>query len=113
MWIQSVLVALDVAYAYLSGCIFIPLVFAFVLKKVSARAGLYALTSSAIVVTIFFVIDGITATTPIIYGMLTSAIVFFVTNAIDSKKREIDFVEGRIVIDGNEVIDLEENKKNS
>jgi SSS family solute:Na+ symporter len=106
LWIQSVLVALDVAYAYLSGCIFVPLVFAFILKKVSARAGLYALTSSAIVVTLFFIIDGITSTTPIMYGMLTSAVVFFVTNAIDKKKREVDFIEGGVFIDGKEQIEI-------
>ena len=32
LWIQSVLVALDVAYAFISGCVFVPLVFAFLLK---------------------------------------------------------------------------------
>ncbi|MDO4486322.1 MAG: hypothetical protein Q4C46_06980 [Bacillota bacterium] len=38
LWIQSVLVALDVAYAFISGCIFIPLVFAFIMKKVKGGA---------------------------------------------------------------------------
>lgn len=100
LWIQSVLVALDVAYAYLSGCVFVPLVFAFVLKKVSARAGLYSLIASFVTVTIFFILDGITALTPIKYGILISAIVFFIINHVDGKKREITFEEGIIVVDG-------------
>lgn len=102
IWIRSVLAALDIAYAYLSGCIFIPLVFAFILKRVSARAGLYALVSSAIVVTVFFVLDGISATTPIMYGMLTSAVVFFIVGAVDKKKKIIDFIDGKVYINGVE-----------
>lgn len=102
LFLQSVLVALDVAYAYLSGCIFVPLVFAFLLKKVSARAGLYSLAASFVTVTAFFIIDGITAVTPIIYGMAVSAATFFITNALDKRKREITFQEERIFVDGVE-----------
>lgn len=104
LFLQSVLVALDVAYAYLSGCIFVPLVFAFLLKKVSAKAGFYSLVTSFITVTAFFMIDGITAVTPIIYGMGVSAITFFGINIIDKKKREITFEGERIFIDGVEEI---------
>ncbi len=102
LWIQSVLVALDVAYAYLSGCVFVPLVFAFILKRISARAGLYSLIASSVTVTIFFILDGITALTPIKYGVLVSAVVFFITNYLGGKKREINFYEGKIIIDGKE-----------
>ena len=102
LFLQSVLVALDVAYAYLSGCVFVPLVFAFLLKKVSAKAGLVSLAASFVTVTAFFVIDGITAVTPIIYGMVVSAVTFFVTNALDKRKREITFQEEKIFVDGVE-----------
>ncbi len=102
LWIQSILVALDVAYAYLSGCVFVPLVFAFIFKRISARAGLYSLIASFVTVTAFFIIDGITALTPIKYGILVSAIVFFIINHFDGKKREITFAEGKIIVDGRE-----------
>lgn len=101
LWIQSVLIALDVAYAFLSGCIFIPLVFAFLMKKVSAKAGLLSLFGSFITVVVFMVKDGLTATTPIMFGMLVSAVIFFVVNAIDKKKHSIEILEdGAVIIDG-------------
>ena len=101
LWIQSVLVALDVAYAFISGCVFIPLVFAFLLKKVSAKAGLFSLLGSFITVIIFMVKDGLAATTPIMFGMLVSAVIFFAVNAIDKKKHEVDILEdGTVFIDG-------------
>lgn len=99
LFLQSVLVALDVAYAYLSGCVFVPLVFAFLLKKVSAKAGLVSLAASFVTVTAFFVIDGIAAVTPIIYGMIVSAVTFFITNALDKRKREITFQGEKIFVD--------------
>ncbi|MBK5262197.1 MAG: sodium:solute symporter [Peptostreptococcaceae bacterium] len=97
LWLQSVLVALDVAYAYLSGCVFVPLVAAFILKRVSARAGLYSLCASFVTVTFFFFKDGLTALTPIQYGIAVSLIVFFVVNAIDKKKTEIIFDNGTVI----------------
>lgn len=97
LWLQSVLVALDVAYAYLSGCVFVPLVAAFLLKRVSARAGLYSLCASFLTVTFLFFKDGITALTPIQYGIGVSVIVFLVVNAIDKKKTEIIFKDGEVI----------------
>ncbi len=97
LWLQSILVALDVAYAYLSGCVFVPLVAAFLLKRVSARAGLYSLCASFLTVTFFFFKDGITALTPIQYGIGVSVIVFFVVNTIDKKKTEIIFKDGEVI----------------
>jgi SSS family solute:Na+ symporter len=101
LWIQSVLVALDVAYAFISGCVFVPLVFAFLLKKVSAKAGLLSMVGSFITVIIFMVKDGLAATTPIIFGMFVSAAIFFGVNAIDKKKHKVDIMEdGTVYVDG-------------
>ncbi|MDD7035780.1 MAG: sodium:solute symporter [Firmicutes bacterium] len=108
LWIQSVLVALDVAYAFISGCIFVPLVFAFIMKKVSAKAGLLSLVCSFITVLIFLIKDGLTATTPIMFGILVSAVVFFLVNAIDRKKHEVViYDDGTVSVDG----DIQEIKK--
>ncbi len=101
LWIQSVLVALDVAYAFISGCIFVPLVFAFLLKKVSAKAGLLSLFGSFITVVLFLVKDGLAATTPIMFGMLVSAVIFFLVTAIDRHKHEVQILEdGTVYVDG-------------
>ena len=101
LWIQSVLVALDVAYAFISGCIFVPLVFAFLLKKVSAKAGLLSLLGSFITVVAFMIKDGLAATTPIMFGMLVSAVIFFGVNAMDKRKHEVEILEdGTVFVDG-------------
>lgn len=89
LFMQSVLGAMDIAYAYLSGCMFVPMVCGLLLKKCSAKSGLYSIIVSFIVVTIFIVKDGITASTPIIYGMLASFVVFFLIRAMDKNKKEI------------------------
>ena len=108
LWIQSVLVALDVAYAFISGCVFVPLVFAFLLKKVSAKAGLLAMLGSFITVVGFMIKDGLAATTPIMFGILVSAVIFFGVNAIDKKKHEVKIMEdGTVYVDGV----LQETKK--
>ena len=108
LWIQSVLVALDVAYAFISGCIFIPCVFAFLLKKVSAKAGLLAMCGSFITVIFFMVKDGLAATSPIMGGILVSAVIFFIVTAIDRNKHEVDIHEdGTVYVDGV----LQENKR--
>ncbi|WP_191561205.1 sodium:solute symporter [Metabacillus idriensis] len=75
IWIQDVLVALDVAYAILSGAIFIPLVMTFFWKKATPNAGFYSILISTIVVIGGLFIEGITATSPIIYGMTSGFIV--------------------------------------
>lgn len=75
IWIQDVLVALDVAYAILSGAIFIPLVMTFFWKKATPNAGFYSILISTIVVIGGLFIKGITATSPIIYGITSGFIV--------------------------------------
>ncbi|MFG6494608.1 sodium:solute symporter [Fictibacillus sp. UD] len=69
LWIQDVLVALDVAYAILSGAIFIPLVMTFFWKRATPSSGFYAILISTIVVLAGLFFEGLTATNPILYGM--------------------------------------------
>ncbi|MFD1357010.1 sodium:solute symporter [Fictibacillus halophilus] len=69
IWIQDVLVALDVAYAILSGAIFIPLVMTFFWKRATPNSGFYAILISTIVVIAGLFLEGLTSTNPILYGM--------------------------------------------
>lgn len=72
IWIQNVLVALDVAYAILSGAIFVPFVAALFWKNIHPKAGVSAIFVSTIVVIGGLLIEGITSTNPIIYGIISS-----------------------------------------
>jgi SSS family solute:Na+ symporter len=74
VWIQDVLVALDVAYAILSGAIFVPVVIGFFWKKATAKAGFYSIVISTIVVLVGLAIEGISSTNPIVYGIISSVL---------------------------------------
>lgn len=78
-WIQDILVALDVAYAILSGAIFVPVVLGFFWKKASAQAGFYAILLATVVVIGGLMVEGISSTNPILYGIVASllSMIFF------------------------------------
>lgn len=75
IWIQNILVALDMAYAILSGAIFLPLVVGLYWKRVTSKAAFYSIIASSLVIFITFMIYGIASTLPIIFGLITGAIV--------------------------------------
>ncbi|WP_134701098.1 sodium:solute symporter [Ammoniphilus sp. YIM 78166] len=83
LWIQDVLVALDVAYAVLSGAVFFPIVLGFFWKRATAKAAFYSIISSTVVVLAGLAIEGITSTNPILYGMATSFIIIIVVSLLD------------------------------
>lgn len=75
VWIQNILVALDMAYAILSGAIFVPLIIGLYWKRVTSKAAFYSIIASSLVIFISFIIFGITSTLPIIYGLITGLVV--------------------------------------
>ncbi|MBS2772179.1 sodium:solute symporter [Anoxybacteroides rupiense] len=74
IWIQDVLVALDVAYAILSGAIFVPVILGFFWKKATAKAGLYSMVISSLVVFAGLALEGLSSTKPIMYGIVASIV---------------------------------------
>ncbi|MES0857236.1 sodium:solute symporter [Geobacillus sp. G4] len=79
IWIQDVLVALDVAYAILSGAIFVPVVLGFFWKRATAKAGFYSIVISSVVVLAGLTVEGLSSTNPIMYGIgvsIVSIVVF-------------------------------------
>ncbi|WP_406542321.1 hypothetical protein [Clostridium ljungdahlii] len=86
--IQDVLTALDMAYAYLSGCVFVPVLAAFVLKKFSPKAGLVSLFLSTIVVSGTFFKYGVDSNYPIIFGIIVGLLAYIIVNSIDKNKVE-------------------------
>lgn len=75
VWIQNILVALDMAYAILSGAIFVPLIVGLYWKRVTSKAAFYSIIASSLVIFISFLIFGVTSTLPIIYGLITGLVV--------------------------------------
>lgn len=85
-WIQDVIVALDVAYALLSGCIFVPLVAGFFWKRVTSKAAISSIAVSGVVVIAGLAIEGISSINPIMYGITTSAVVLILVSFIDKEQ---------------------------
>ncbi|RWR06944.1 sodium:solute symporter [Siminovitchia fortis] len=88
IWIQDILVALDVAYAVLSGALFFPVIFGLFTKKVNARAAFYSIILSAAVILAGLGILGITATEPIVYGLAVSLVSIVLLSFFPSKKEK-------------------------
>lgn len=86
--IKDVLVSLDVAYAYLSGCVFIPLIASFILKRFNPNAGLASIATSFVVVTTLFFKFGITSNYPILAGIAVGLVVYGIVNIRGKVKRE-------------------------
>ena len=86
LWIRDVLVGIDICYGYLSGCVFVPLVASFVLKRFSPKAGLYALGASSIAVTVSFLTVGTASSIPIVAGMASGLAVYTIANAVSKDK---------------------------
>ncbi|OES44802.1 sodium:solute symporter [Domibacillus iocasae] len=88
LWIQDVLVALDVAYAVLSGAVFFPVIAGFFWKRATTRAAFYSITLSTIVILSGLAVKGITSTDPILYGLLTSAVVLVAVTYMTSEQKQ-------------------------
>lgn len=88
LWIQELLVAIDVAYAILAGSIFIPIVFGLFWKRTTARAAFLAITISALVIIIGLAIEGLASTNPILYGIATNIVVIIVASLLDKSEAE-------------------------
>jgi SSS family solute:Na+ symporter len=84
IWIQDILVALDVAYAILSGAVFFPIILGFFWKRVTAKAAFYSILASMIVIIVGLVINGPSSTQPILYGLATSFVVITTITLLSS-----------------------------
>ncbi|KKB33900.1 sodium:solute symporter [Bacillus thermotolerans] len=87
IWIQDLLVALDVAYAVLTGAIFVPIILGFFWKRATANAAFYSIIVSTITILAGLAIEGITSTNPIIYGIAASVVVMVVVSLLSEKNQ--------------------------
>lgn len=91
LWINDVLIGIDISYGYLSGCVFVPLVASFILKKFSPKAGLFSLAISALVVTACFFFVGTSSSIPILAGMGSGLATYLVVNVVSKTKTTSPF----------------------
>ncbi|MFD1175418.1 sodium:solute symporter [Paenibacillus puldeungensis] len=91
LWIRDVLVGIDICYGYLSGCVFVPVLASFVLKRYSSKSGVYSLAASSIIVTVLFIKYGTSSIFPILYGMLAGLVVYIAVNLISKEKVDSQF----------------------
>lgn len=83
LWIQELLVAIDIAYAILAGSIFIPILFGLFWKRATGKAAFYSILISALVVLGGLAIEGLSSSNPILYGIISSIIVMIVVSLAD------------------------------
>ncbi|MFD1708795.1 sodium:solute symporter [Siminovitchia sediminis] len=88
LWIQNVLVALDVAYALLSGGIFAPVILGLFWKRATAKAAFYSIIISSIVIIAGLAIQGLTSTAPIVYGIAVSFVIMVAVSLATGQKEE-------------------------
>jgi SSS family solute:Na+ symporter len=69
IWIQDVLVALDLSYAILSGGLFIPLIAGFFWPRATGRAAMISIIASCLVIIGTMAVEGLASQNAIIYGM--------------------------------------------
>lgn len=87
LWIQELLVAIDVAYAILAGSIFVPIMFGLFWKKTTGKAAFFAILASALVIIGGLLIEGLDSTNPIIYGIITNIVVITIVSLFDKSNR--------------------------
>lgn len=80
--IGNVLEALDIAYAFLSGCIFMPVVFGFFWKKATAKGALISMLASFIVTVVLIVLYGASSPITIMTSMTVSVITLIITSLV-------------------------------
>ncbi|MDO5627040.1 MAG: sodium:solute symporter [Mobilicoccus sp.] len=102
--IEDIFRALDLAFAFLSGCVFVPVIAAFFLRRVSPKAGLFSLLLSAIGVAGAMILGEsgqaavlfgeeaaadwvIGGNYPIMVGMSIGVVVYVVFTLLDPHKR--------------------------
>lgn len=89
-WLKNIIVALDVAYALLSGSIFFPVIAAFFWKRVTARVVLISIIISATIVISVLIIEGFGSLNAIVYGLIASGLTLLVGTMFSNSKKKVE-----------------------
>ncbi len=80
--VKDVVGGLTVAYDLLSGALLVPIIGALFWRRATGAGALAAMAAGGIVVVVLMLVQGLFANGPIIYGMLTSLVVFVVVSLL-------------------------------
>lgn len=92
-FIQDLLVALDMAYAILSGGLFVPVVCALFWKRATTQGALASMLISTIVIIVTLFIFGFSSYIPILIGFVVSVVVFVFVSFVTPKQKENKITE--------------------
>ncbi|WP_436955550.1 sodium:solute symporter [Staphylococcus sp. AS1337] len=88
IWVKEVLVAIDIAYAILTGGMFMPVILGLYMKNITSRAAFLAIIASVLVVLIGIVLAGPQSTITIVVALLTNAIILIGVTYFDKKHKK-------------------------
>lgn len=86
--LQNIVMALDLAYALLSGTLFLPIIVALFFKSIPKNIVLISMVISSLVVVVDLFIEGITSLNAIIYGLAAGLIVILIGSFITKDKEK-------------------------
>ena len=86
--VKDVVGGLTVAYDLLSGALLVPIIGALFWRRATGAGALAAMVAGGIVVVVLMLVQGLFANGPIIYGMLTSLVVFVVVSLLTRQDSE-------------------------
>lgn len=113
IWIQDVLVALDISYALLSGSIFVPVFAGFFWKRANAKGALCSILVSSLVICIDLAIEGVSSTNAIVYGVITSVIVLVIASLLTEADSESRMEEWEARMNGDSESTASDNNVDS
>ena len=86
--VKDVVGGLTVAYDLLSGALLVPIIGALFWRRATGAGALAAMAAGGIVVVVLMLVQGLFANGPIIYGILTSLVVFVVVSLLTRQDSE-------------------------
>jgi SSS family solute:Na+ symporter len=88
--VKDVVGGLTVAYDLLSGALLVPIIGGLFWRRATGSGALAAMTAGGIVVVVLMLVQGLFANGPIVYGILTSLVVFVVVSLLTRRTSEED-----------------------
>ncbi len=84
--LNDVVGALTVAYDLLTGALFVPIVLGLLWARGTARAAVWSMAVSSVVIIVLLFVSGLYSNDPIIYGLLTSLVVYVGVSLVPARR---------------------------
>jgi SSS family solute:Na+ symporter len=83
--IDDVVAALTVAYDFLTGALFVPIVLGLLWSRGTSRAAVASMAVSSVVVLVLLFARGLYSNAPIIWGLVSSLVVFVAVSLLPER----------------------------